>query len=158
MVEFIGLMLNRRLKMNRKKYVKVSDILEYCKDAAANCRSLADKCIKSVGKGESESSSLGGAAYFLQQADIYQFKIPEIIKSLNHEELETDLDTPIEALEFTTRVYNCLRRSGIKTLGDITEKYAFELSSTRNLGKKGFYEVLDILKTFGVSLKGEKDE
>lgn len=144
--------------MNRKEqYIKVSDILNYCKQSAMANRDLANKCIESVGKGESETSSLGGAAYFLQQARMYEFDIPNMIKALNFEEVDSILDTPLEALGLSTRSYNCLSRANIKTLGDITKLYLYELKSIRNLGGKAYEEVIDTVKKYGVSLKGETE-
>ena len=59
---------------SKEQYIKVSDILNYCRQSAKTNRELANKCIESVGKGESETSSLGGAAYFLQQATMFGLK------------------------------------------------------------------------------------
>ncbi len=140
---------------NKEQYVKVSDILNYCRQSATTNRDLANKCIESVGKGESETSSLGGAAYFLQQARMYEFDIPNMIKALNFEEVDSILETPIEVLGLSTRSYNCLSRANIKTLGDITKLYLFELKAIRNLGEKAYEEVIDTVRKYGVSLKGE---
>lgn len=75
------------VKLNEKdQYVKVSSILNYCIRSAKANRDLANKCIESVGKGESETSSLGAATYFLEQARIYEYDIPNIIKALSYED------------------------------------------------------------------------
>ena len=141
--------------MNKKEYyIKISDIFDYCKATAKNCRELAEKCISSTGKGESQTSSLGGAAYFLEQARIYEYDIPNIIKNVKGDYLEPALqDTPLEALEFSTRTYNCLHRAGIKTLGDITNMYLYELQKVRSIGNKSLNEIQQTLKRYGVSLK-----
>jgi len=148
---------DQRLMNNKEQYVKVSDILNYCRESAKSNRELANKCIKSVGKGESEISSLGGAAYFLEQARMYDFDIPNMIRSLNFKEGDSILETPLEALGLSTRGYNSLKRANIKTLGDITKLYLFELQSIRNLGSKQVDEVFHTLRKYGVSLKGEME-
>ena len=77
--------------MNKKEsYIKVSDILEYCRESAKTNRELASKCIKSVGKGESQTSSLGGAAYFLEQARIFEYDIPSMIREIQNTEVAND--------------------------------------------------------------------
>lgn len=145
---------------NKEQYIKVSDIMEQCHKSAETLRSLADKCIESSGKGESISSSLGGAAYFLQQARIYEYDVPMLIKTLTQEELdETSASTetmPLEAVGFSTSIYNCLIRShrNLKTLGDVTNLYLYELKKIRGLGAKSIQDILIILKKHNVKLKG----
>ena len=143
---------------SKEQYVKVSDLLNYCRQSAKANRELANKCIESVGKGESETSSLGGAAYFLQQATMYEYDIPNIIRALNFEEADSILETPLEALGLSTRSYNCLSRANIKTLGDITKLYLYELKAIRNLGGKAYEEVVDTVKKYGQSFKGDLNE
>lgn len=142
--------------MNKKEqYVKVSELLNYCRQSAKANRELANKCIESVGKGESETSSLGGAAYFLQQATMYEYYIPNMIKDLTFEEVDSILDTPLEGLGLSTRSYNCLKRANIKTLGDITKLYLYELKAIRNVGGNAYEEIVDTVKKYGVTFKGE---
>ena len=65
-----------------EEYIKVSEMLDVCKKAADINRNLAIKCISSTGRGESDISSLGGSAYFYEQARIYEYDIPNIVASL----------------------------------------------------------------------------
>jgi DNA-directed RNA polymerase alpha subunit len=140
----------------KEYYVKVSDIMKYCKESAAINRDLANKCIENTGKGETLSSSLGGAAYFLQQAKMYDYDIPNVIQALDYETIDSVLSNPLEALGLSTRTYNCLRRADIETLGDITKLYPHELKQIRNLGSNSFKEVIKTIEKYGVNLKGEK--
>jgi DNA-directed RNA polymerase alpha subunit len=48
---------------------------------------------------------------------------------------------PIEALNLSMRAYNCLRRSGFWTLGDVVSSQPDDLLSLRNFGRKSFDEV-----------------
>ena len=65
------------------------------------------------------------------------------------------LETPIDELDFTVRAYNCLKRSNINTLGDLTEKTELEMMKIRNLGKKSLKEVIDKIKEMGLKFRDE---
>ena len=65
------------------------------------------------------------------------------------------LSKPIDEMEFTVRTYNCLRRAGIKTVGELTKKSRADLLKVRNLGRNGQEEVAQKLKRLGLSLAGE---
>lgn len=71
--------------MKNEAYIKVSKLLDYCYKSAKTARELASQCLESTGKGESQTSSLGGAAYFLEQARIYEYEIPLALKSIEVE-------------------------------------------------------------------------
>ena len=76
--------------MKKESYIKVSDILEYCRESAKTNRELASKCIKSVGKGEGDTSALGGGAYFLEQARIFEYDIPSMIREIQNTEVANE--------------------------------------------------------------------
>ena len=65
------------------------------------------------------------------------------------------LETSIDDLDFSVRAYNCLKRAGINTLGDLTEKSELEMMKIRNLGKKSLKEVIDKIKEMGLRFKDE---
>ena len=65
------------------------------------------------------------------------------------------LETSIDDLDFSVRAYNCLKRAGINTLGDLTEKSELEMMKIRNLGKKSLKEVLDKIRDMGLVLRDE---
>ena len=71
-------------------------------------------------------------------------------------ELQRILETPIEELELSARSFNCLRRAGIQTVGDLVEKTEEELSKVRNMGKKSLEEVKTKLAELGLALKVEE--
>ena len=50
-------------------------------------------------------------------------------------------ELPIEDLNLSMRAYNCLRRGGIKTIGDIMERSPDDLLAIRNLGMKSLLEI-----------------
>ncbi len=60
----------------------------------------------------------------------------------------------IEELELGVRSYNCLKRVGIETIGDLLAKSEAELAAIPNFGKKSIEEVKETLATHGLTLKG----
>jgi DNA-directed RNA polymerase subunit alpha len=62
---------------------------------------------------------------------------------------------PIEELELGVRSYNCLKRVGIETIGDLVVKTENELAAIPNFGKKSIEEVKETLATHGLTLRGE---
>jgi DNA-directed RNA polymerase subunit alpha len=63
---------------------------------------------------------------------------------------------PIEELELGVRSYNCLKRVGIETIGDLVVKSENELAAIPNFGKKSIEEVKETLATHGLTLRGEE--
>jgi DNA-directed RNA polymerase subunit alpha len=60
---------------------------------------------------------------------------------------------PIEELELGVRSYNCLKRVGIETIGDLVSKTEAELAAIPNFGKKSIEEVKETLGTHGLTLR-----
>ena len=62
-------------------------------------------------------------------------------------------DILIEELELGVRSYNCLKRAGIQTIGDLLAKSENELGAIPNFGKKSIDEVIETLVARGLSLR-----
>ena len=62
---------------------------------------------------------------------------------------------PIEELELGVRSYNCLKRVGIETIGDLVMKTENELAAIPNFGKKSIEEVKETLGQHGLTLRGD---
>jgi DNA-directed RNA polymerase subunit alpha len=62
---------------------------------------------------------------------------------------------PIEELELGVRSYNCLKRVGIETIGDLVSKTETELAAIPNFGKKSIEEVQETLAAHGLTLREE---
>ena len=62
-------------------------------------------------------------------------------------------DILIEELELGVRSYNCLKRAGIQTIGDLLSKSENELGAIPNFGKKSIDEVIETLVARGLSLR-----
>ena len=70
------------------------------------------------------------------------------------DEGEAVLDTPIEELDLSVRSFNCMKRQGVNTIGQLTECTEADLLNIRNFGAKSIEEVKDKLQQMGLSLKG----
>jgi DNA-directed RNA polymerase subunit alpha len=64
-------------------------------------------------------------------------------------------DILIEELELGVRSYNCLKRAGIQTVGDLISKTEGELNAIPNFGKKSIDEVVETLAQRGLSLRND---
>jgi DNA-directed RNA polymerase subunit alpha len=62
-------------------------------------------------------------------------------------------DILIEELELGVRSYNCLKRAGIQTVGDLISKSEGELNAIPNFGKKSIDEVIETLHARGLNLR-----
>ena len=67
------------------------------------------------------------------------------------------LEMTIEELDLSVRSFNCLKRAGINTVQDLTEKTEDEMMKVRNLGRKSLDEVINKLADLGFSLRSEDE-
>ncbi|MBT9258989.1 MAG: DNA-directed RNA polymerase subunit alpha [Clostridiales bacterium] len=67
------------------------------------------------------------------------------------------LSLPIDELELSVRSYNCLKRAGINTIGELVNKTPEDMLKIRNLGKKSLEEVESRLAAFGLKLKSPEE-
>jgi DNA-directed RNA polymerase, alpha subunit, bacterial and chloroplast-type len=67
--------------------------------------------------------------------------------------LAADLALPVEELNLTIRAYNCLKREGIHTVGELVARSEQDLLDIRNFGAKSITEVKEKLAQLGLSLK-----
>ena len=64
----------------------------------------------------------------------------------------------IEDLDLSVRAYNCLKRSGISSVGDLLAKTNDEMLKMRNLGRKSYEEIMGKLDSLGLKLKNDDDD
>ena len=70
---------------------------------------------------------------------------------------EKVLEMTIEELDMSVRSFNCLKRAGIDTVEDLTNRTEEDMIKVRNLGKKSLEEVIQKLRSLGLDLKKEED-
>ncbi len=63
----------------------------------------------------------------------------------------------IEELDLSVRSFNCLKRAGINTVDDITNKSEEEMMKVRNLGRKSLEEVIHKINSLGLSLRSDEE-
>lgn len=83
-------------------------------------------------------------------------KSAEVMKETETASDDRMLDRTIEELDLSVRSYNCLKRAGINTVFDLTEKTEPEMMKVRNLGRKSLEEVKVKLAELGLGLKKDK--
>lgn len=83
---------------------------------------------------------------------------PALQESPQDRERNRILEMPIEELGLSVRSYNCLKRAGIDTVGELTRKTEEDMMKVRNLGKKSLQEVKEKLAQLGLSLRKADDE
>ena len=81
----------------------------------------------------------------------------EIIVAKEDEGKEKVLEMSIDELELSVRSYNCLKRAGINTVEELTNRTPEDMMKVRNLGRKSLEEVLAKLKELGLELNPSED-
>lgn len=80
----------------------------------------------------------------------------EIMVEKEEDKKEKVLEMTIEELDLSVRSYNCLKRAGINTVQELTQKTEEDMMKVRNLGRKSLEEVQEKLEELGLGLR--KDE
>lgn len=81
----------------------------------------------------------------------------EIMVEKEEEERDKILDMSIEELDLSVRSYNCLKRAGINTVGELIMKTEEDMMKVRNLGKKSLEEVDEKLEALGLGLRKSEE-
>ncbi len=84
-------------------------------------------------------------------------KSAEVMIEKEDDEKEKVLEMNIDELELSVRSYNCLKRAGINTVEELTNKTPEDMMKVRNLGRKSLEEVLAKLKELGLSLNSSEE-
>jgi DNA-directed RNA polymerase subunit alpha len=77
----------------------------------------------------------------------------EIGPSPTDAQLMADLALPVEELDLTVRSYNCLKREGVHSVGELVSRSEADLMDIRNFGQKSIDEVKGKLAGLGLALK-----
>ncbi|SHK28158.1 DNA-directed RNA polymerase subunit alpha [Tepidibacter formicigenes] len=81
----------------------------------------------------------------------------EIMVEKEEDKKEKVLEMTIEELDLSVRSYNCLKRAGINTVEELSNKTEEDMMKVRNLGKKSLEEVIQKLEELGLGLKPSED-
>lgn len=127
---------------------RVGQITDYDKltlDVYTNGTLAPDEAVSLAAKVLSEHLSL-----FIDLSEIADKT--EIMVEKEESEKEKVLEMNIDELELSVRSYNCLKRAGINTVEELTNKTSEDMMKVRNLGRKSLEEVLAKLKELGLQL------
>ncbi|MBQ3230569.1 MAG: DNA-directed RNA polymerase subunit alpha [Clostridia bacterium] len=92
---------------------------------------------------------------FIELSD--EAKNTEILVDRPETKKEKVLEMTIEELDMSVRSFNCLKRAGIDTVEDLTNRTEEDMIKVRNLGKKSLEEVIQKLQSLGLSLRKSDD-
>jgi DNA-directed RNA polymerase subunit alpha len=81
----------------------------------------------------------------------------EILEKVEDSGREKALEMTIEELDLSVRAFNCLKRAGVNTVGDLASKSPEEMMKIRNLGKKSLEEVIAKIQSLGFDLNKEEE-
>src|SRR5699024_3720862 len=82
-------------------------------------------------------------------------KFSEVMVEKEDDKKEKKLEMTIEELDLSVRSYNCLKRAGINTLQELTDKTESDMMRVRNVGRKSLEEVKNKLTDLSLSLRQE---
>ena len=127
---------------------RVGQITDYDKltlDVFTNGTLVPDEAVSLAAKVLSEHLSL-----FIDLSE--NAKTAEVMVEKEDDEKEKVLEMSIDELELSVRSYNCLKRAGINTVEELTNKTSEDMMKVRNLGRKSLEEVLAKLNELGLQL------
>ena len=132
---------------------RVGQITDYDKltlDVFTNGTLVPDEAVSLAAKVLSEHLSL-----FIDLSE--NAKTAEVMVEKEDDEKEKVLEMSIDELELSVRSYNCLKRAGINTVEELTNKTSEDMMKVRNLGRKSLEEVLAKLKELGLQLNSSEE-
>lgn len=127
---------------------RVGQITDYDKlslDVFTNGTLAPDEAVSLAAKVLSEHLSL-----FIDLSEVAASA--DVMADKETDDKDKVLDMNIDELELSVRSYNCLKRAGINTVGELTNKTSEDMMKVRNLGRKSLEEVLAKLKELGLQL------
>lgn len=127
---------------------RVGQITDYDKltlDVYTNATLAPDEAVSLAAKVLSEHLKL-----FINLSE--NAKNAEVMIEKEDDEKEKVLEMSIDELELSVRSYNCLKRAGINTVEELTNRTPDDMMKVRNLGRKSLEEVLAKLKELGLQL------
>ncbi len=124
---------------------QITDFDKLTLDVYTNGTLIPDEAVSLAAKVLSEHLSL-----FIDLSE--NAKTAEVMVEKEDDEKEKVLEMSIDELELSVRSYNCLKRAGINTVEELTNRTSEDMMKVRNLGRKSLEEVLSKLKELGLQL------
>ena len=133
------------MTVNNTRVGQVTDYDKLTLDVYTNGTLAPDEAVSLAAKVLSEHLSL-----FIDLSE--NARTAEVMVEKEDDEKEKVLEMSIDELELSVRSYNCLKRAGINTVEELTNKTSEDMMKVRNLGRKSLEEVLAKLKELGLAL------
>ena len=93
--------------------------------------------------------------HFVELSD--EVNATEIMEKKEESGKDKVLEMTIEELDLSVRAFNCLKRAGVNSVGDLINKSPEEMMKVRNLGKKSLEEVMSKLEALGFNLHSDDE-
>ncbi len=129
---------------------QITDFDKLTLDVYTNGTLVPDEAVSLAAKVLSEHLSL-----FIDLSE--NARTAEVMVEKEDDEKEKVLEMSIDELELSVRSYNCLKRAGINTVQELTNKTPEDMMKVRNLGRKSLEEVLAKLKELGLHLNPSEE-
>ena len=129
---------------------QITDFDKLTLDVYTNGSLVPDEAVSLAAKVLSEHLSL-----FIDLSE--NARTAEVMVEKEDDEKEKVLEMSIDELELSVRSYNCLKRAGINTVEELTNKTSEDMMKVRNLGRKSLEEVLAKLKELGLQLNPSEE-
>ncbi len=138
------------MTVNNTRVGQITDFDKLTLDVFTNGTLAPDEGVSLAAKVLSEHLSL-----FIDLSE--NAKTVDVMVEKEDDEKEKVLEMSIDELELSVRSYNCLKRAGINTVEELTNKTSEDMMKVRNLGRKSLEEVLGKLKELGLQLTPSED-
>ncbi len=138
------------LKVENTRVGQITDYDKLTLDVFTNGTLAPDEAVSLAAKVLSEHLSL-----FIDLSENAQKA--EVMIDTTPETGDKVLEMNIDELELSVRSYNCLKRAGINTVQELTNKTAEDMMKVRNLGRKSLEEVLSKLKELNLQLRSSEE-
>ena len=138
------------LKVENTRVGQITDFDKLTLDVFTNGTLPPDEAVSLAAKVLSEHLSL-----FIDLSE--NAKQAEVMIETAENPVDKVLEMNIDELELSVRSYNCLKRAGINTVEELTNKTSEDMMKVRNLGRKSLEEVLAKLKELGLSLNSSEE-
>lgn len=138
------------LSIQNTRVGQITDFDKLTLDVFTNGALVPDEAVSLAAKVLSEHLSL-----FIDLSE--NAKTAEVMVEKEDNEKEKVLEMNIDELELSVRSYNCLKRAGINTVEELTNRTSEDMMKVRNLGRKSLEEVLGKLKELGLQLNPSDD-
>ena len=129
---------------------QITDFDKLTLDVRTNGTLVPDEAVSLAAKVLSEHLNL-----FIDLSE--NAKTAEVMVEKEDDEKEKVLEMSIDELELSVRSYNCLKRAGINTVEELTNRTSEDMMKVRNLGRKSLEEVLAKLKELGLQLNPSEE-